>query len=395
MAPCNWLANGDLLNNVLFFHLLKLLVDGLTPFERNRASLEVAAWYSTIDQINVHGRPCHGSERFILESSENSSISLALIASVSEKSGGSASSLSVLRNPNVDSSLWLPSKACGVWLTGLSRTRSTDIFWTLSWSVFCVSTWEDGHPSFSRLSLMHVFLLNRDVLSREKTCNVVWQAIPCRLRSTFTVPLWPRLVPFAALTFWVSLAKFQIRSGSILFRSVKVIASTSEPLSGSHLILTSAWSLYWTPISINPSARLVVRWIQRWVILERFSKPNIRFGSGRTGSKIVSKFRLTHNRKLRSASRNTVYHTIACPALLLWWPAVENRGPCVPNKCSLSHCASPGDSFCQVLDHWWSHGQHLLPIHSLMMAMYLPKISCRSKKVHRQPSWMEASIWPC
>ena len=107
---------------------------------------------------------------------------------------------------------------------------------------------------------------------------------------------------------------------------------------------------------------------------------NIRFGSGRTGSKIVSKFRLTHNRKLRSANRNTIDHTIACPALLLWCPAVEYRGPCVPKKCSLSNCASPGDSFCQVLDHWWSHGQHLLPIHSLMMTMYLPKISCRSKK---------------
>ena len=86
--------------------------------------------------------------------------------------------------------------------------------------------------------------------------------------------------------------------------------------------------------------------------IERFSKPNIRFGSGRTGSKIVSKFRLTHNRKLRSANRNTIYHTIACPALLLWCPAVENRGPCLPKKCSLSNCASPGDSFCQVLDHW-------------------------------------------
>ena len=105
---------------------------------------------------------------------------------------------------------------------------------------------------------------------------------------------------------------------------------------------------------------------------ERFSKPNIRFGSGRTGSKIVSKFRLTHNRKLRSANRNTIYHTIACPALLLWCLAAENRVPCVPKKCSSSNCASPGDSFCQVLDHWWY-----------------------SKKVHRQPSWMEASIWPC
>ena len=51
--------------------------------------------------------------------------------------------------------------------------------------------------------------------------------------------------------------------------------------------------------------------------LERFSKPNIRFGSGRTGSKIVSKFRLTHNRKLRLANRNTIVHTIACPSLLL------------------------------------------------------------------------------
>ena len=117
-------------------------------------------------------------------------------------------------------------------------------------------------------------------------------------------------------------------------------------------------------------------------LLERFSKPNVRFGSGRTGSKIVSKFRLTHNRKFSSANRNTIDHSIACPALLLWGLAVENRGPCVPKKCSLSNCAStsPGDSFCQVLDHWWSHGQHLLPIHSLMMTMYLPKISCRSKK---------------
>ena len=128
--------------------------------------------------------------------------------------------------------------------------------------------------------------------------------------------------------------------------------------------------------------------------LERFSKPNIRFGSGRSGSKIVSKFRLTQNRKLRSANRNTIDHTIECPALLLWCLAVENRGPCVPKKCSLSNCASPGDFFCQVLDHWWSHGQHLLPIHSLMMAMYayLPKISCRSKKNSSSAlSWMEAS----
>ena len=135
--------------------------------------------------------------------------------------------------------------------------------------------------------------------------------------------------------------------------------------------------------------------VQVRVIVERFSKPKIRFGSGRTGSKIVSKFRFAQNRKLRSANRNTIDHTIACPALLLWCLAVENRGPCVPKKCSLSNCASLGDSFCEILNHWWSHGQHLLQIHSLMMAMYLPKISCRSKTIHRQPSWMEASVWPC
>ena len=45
--------------------------------------------------------------------------------------------------------------------------------------------------------------------------------------------------------------------------------------------------------------------------VERFRKPNIRFGSGRTGSKIVSKFRLTHNRKLRSAN-------ISRPGFLPW-----------------------------------------------------------------------------
>ena len=74
--------------------------------------------------------------------------------------------------------------------------------------------------------------------------------------------------------------------------------------------------------------------ISSFTVLERFSKPNtsIRFGSGRTGSKIVSKFRLTHNRKLRSANRNTIYHTIACPALLLWCLAVENRGPQVSHR---------------------------------------------------------------
>ena len=37
----------------------------------------------------------------------------------------------------------------------------------------------------------------------------------------------------------------------------------------------------------------------------------IRFGSGRTGSKIVSNFRLTCNRKLRLANRNTIIQTIA------------------------------------------------------------------------------------
>ena len=71
---------------------------------------------------------------------------------------------------------------------------------------------------------------------------------------------------------------------------------------------------------------------RKMVVKERLSKPNIRFGSGRTGSKIVSKFRLTHNRKLRSANRNTIYHTIGCPALLLWCPAVENRGPRVSQR---------------------------------------------------------------
>ena len=89
------------------------------------------------------------------------------------------------------------------------------------------------------------------------------------------------------------------------------------------------------------------------VILERFSKPNIRFGSGRTGSKIVSKFRLTHNRKLRSANRNTIYHTIASPALRLWCLAVENRGPYVSQTSVLCQTLQlRGDSFCQVLDHW-------------------------------------------
>ena len=122
-------------------------------------------------------------------------------------------------------------------------------------------------------------------------------------------------------------------------------------------------------------------------LLDRFSKPKIRFGSGRTGSKIVSKFRLTHNRKLRSANRNTINHTIAYRALLLWCQAVENRGPCVPKKCSLSNCASPETpSAKSPITGDPGHGQHLLPIHSLIMAMYLPKISYRSKKIHPQPS---------
>ena len=75
--------------------------------------------------------------------------------------------------------------------------------------------------------------------------------------------------------------------------------------------------------TFTPSAHVRRQCLPVWP--ERFSKPNIRFGSGRTGSKIVSKFRLTHNRKLRSANRNTIYHT--CPTLLLWCLAVENRGP--------------------------------------------------------------------
>ena len=44
---------------------------------------------------------------------------------------------------------------------------------------------------------------------------------------------------------------------------------------------------------------------------ERFSKPNIRFGSERNGPKIVSKIRLTRNRKLCSANRNTIVHMVA------------------------------------------------------------------------------------
>ena len=80
--------------------------------------------------------------------------------------------------------------------------------------------------------------------------------------------------------------------------------------------------------TFTPSAHVRRQCLPVWP--ERFSKPNIRFGSGRTGSKIVSKFRLTHNRKLRSANRNTIYHT--CPTLLLWCLAVENRGPQVSQR---------------------------------------------------------------
>ena len=82
----------------------------------------------------------------------------------------------------------------------------------------------------------------------------------------------------------------------------------------------------WLPQCPRYSINVVVH------ILERFSKPNIRFGSGRSASKIVLKFRLTHNRKLRSANRNTIDHTIACPALLLRCLAVENRAPQVSQR---------------------------------------------------------------
>ena len=56
--------------------------------------------------------------------------------------------------------------------------------------------------------------------------------------------------------------------------------------------------------------------------IERFSKPNIRFGSGRTGSIIVSKFRLTHNRESRSANRKR--SSTRLPSALA--QAAENRG---------------------------------------------------------------------
>ena len=48
--------------------------------------------------------------------------------------------------------------------------------------------------------------------------------------------------------------------------------------------------------------------------LERFSKPNIRFGSRVTGPKNESKIRSTRNRKFRSANRNSVVDTV--PAVL-------------------------------------------------------------------------------
>ena len=144
-----------------------------------------------------------------------------------------------------------------------------------------------------------------------------------------------------------------------------------------------------SPILFFPSKK----WIK---LIERFSKPNIRFGPVRTGSKIVSKFRLTHNRKLRSANRNTIYHTIACPALLLWCLAVENRVPCVPKKCSLSNVQVRGtpsakssitgdpmaNTSCPFIHWWWPCTCRKL-------------ISCCCEKVHRQASWMEATIWPC
>ena len=54
-------------------------------------------------------------------------------------------------------------------------------------------------------------------------------------------------------------------------------------------------------------------------IKERFGKPKIRFGSGRTGSKIVSKFRLTLNPKLHSANKNTTFHSSAAASSRRSW----------------------------------------------------------------------------
>ena len=80
---------------------------------------------------------------------------------------------------------------------------------------------------------------------------------------------------------------------------------------------------------------------------------SIRFGKDRvencTEISVDTQSKITFSRQKYDRPYNC---TPSAAALVLGRLAVENRGPCVPKKFSLSNCASPGDSFCQVFDDW-------------------------------------------
>ena len=67
VAPCEGLADKDLLDHPFGDHGGELGLDGRAPLERDSASPIVAARDCVIPEVNVHRRPDHRTERCVFE----------------------------------------------------------------------------------------------------------------------------------------------------------------------------------------------------------------------------------------------------------------------------------------------------------------------------------------
>ena len=65
MAPCEWFTYWYLLNDALWRHVFKLLLNGFPPTKGDLTRPIMAAWNCVVLKVDVHWWSMHGVERFI------------------------------------------------------------------------------------------------------------------------------------------------------------------------------------------------------------------------------------------------------------------------------------------------------------------------------------------
>ena len=215
VAPCEGLADRDLLDHPFGDHGGELGFDGRTPLERNSARPIVAARDCVIPEVNVHRRPGHRTERCVFEDCRE------------------------LRHDGSLQEGHLGVRLCGSggWCRGSAK-----------WWMVC------GQPSSRRPRLMQVDLLSNDTFSWLYTWSLVSHERPCRCRVAGMVPRDWSWWPLAAWTAWWSGAKFLSRLGSTVARSLALMASMSAPLSGSQRVSPTPVPSIWVWMATRWSA---------------------------------------------------------------------------------------------------------------------------------------------